>query len=249
MGEPVLQIAAVAKRFGALAAVDGVTLDVHPGQIHALIGPNGAGKSTLIQLVTGELAVDAGHIRFLGRDITGVSVADRARMGLARSFQVSSVAPDFTVLQNVMLSALGASGRVFGFFRRALSDEALLAPAAASVAEAGLAGREGIRAAQLSHGERRKLEIAMALALRPRTFLLDEPMAGMGAEGATELAERLIALKRRAPVLLVEHDMDTVFRLSDRITVLAQGRVIATGGAETIRRHDEVRRVYLGDDG
>ena len=168
-------------------------------------------------------------------------------MGLGRTFQVSSVAPDFSVLQNVVLSTVGASGRIFRFFRKALADGAIIAASRACIEEAGLAGREEIPAAELSHGERRKLEIAMALALRPRVLLLDEPMAGMGADGARELAELLVPMKKKAPILLVEHDMDAVFRLSDRITVLAEGRVIVTGDAETIRRHAEVRRVYLGE--
>ena len=247
MAEPVLRVEGLTRRFGALAAVDGVSLDLRGGEIHALIGPNGAGKSTLIQLVAGELAADAGRVFFRGRNVSRVDVAGRARMGLARTFQVSSVAPEFTVRQNVALAAMGASARTFGFLRAAMRDEGLSEAARVCAATAGLAGREGVRAAELSHGERRRLEFAMALALGPRAFLLDEPMAGMGAEGAGELGELLGSLKKTAPVLLVEHDMDAVFRLSDRISVLAEGRVIATGGAEEIRAHPEVRRVYLGD--
>ena len=247
MAEPVLAVDGLEKRFGALAAVDGVSLDVRPGEIHALIGPNGAGKSTLIQLIAGELEPDAGHLRLLGRDVADLDAAGRARLGLARTFQVSSVATEFTVLQNVTLAAMGASGRTFRFVRPVLRDAGLVHTATGCISAAGLAGRERVDAAHLSHGERRRLEIAMALALRPRVFLLDEPMAGMGAEGARELGQVFESLKATAPILLVEHDMDAVFRLSDRISVLAEGRVIATGEAEEIRAHPEVRRVYLGD--
>ena len=247
MAEAVLQISGVSRAFGALKAVDRVTLDLRPGEIHALIGPNGAGKSTLIGLVTGEVAADAGAVAFLGRDLAGVGVAGRARMGLARTFQVSSVAPEFTVLQNVALAVMGASGRVFRFLRPALCDRDLVETAMGCIEASGLAGRGGARAGTLSHGERRRLEIAMALALGPRAFLLDEPMAGMGADGARALDQLLGKLKQTAPILLVEHDMDAVFRLSDRITVMAGGRVIATGDAAAIRAHPEVRRVYLGD--
>jgi branched-chain amino acid transport system ATP-binding protein len=247
MVEPVLEVVRLEKRFGALAATDRVSLDLRPGEIHALIGPNGAGKSTLIKLVTGELVPDAGRVRFLGRDVGGIDVAGRARMGLARTFQVSSVASDFTVLQNVALAVMGASGRTFGFLRPAMTDRILVDAAMGCVQAANLAGREGVRAAELSHGERRRLEIAMALALKPKALLLDEPMAGMGAEGAGELGQLLARLKKTAPILLVEHDMDAVFRLSDRISVMSEGRVIASGRAEAIRAHAEVRRVYLGD--
>ncbi len=224
-----------------------MTLDLHAGEIHALIGPNGAGKSTLIKLLTGELRPSEGRVEFLGRDISALDPAARARLGLARTYQVSSVAPDFTVLQNVVLAELGAAGRTYRFFRPALKDRDLTERAARHIAQAGLQGRERVRAAELSHGERRKLEIAMALALSPRAFLLDEPMAGMGAEGAVQLGALLDRLRHEAPILLVEHDMDAVFSLSDRISVLVGGRVIATGTADEIRAHPEVRQVYLGD--
>ena len=172
---------------------------------------------------------------FLGRDLAGLGVAQRARMGLARTFQVSSVAPEFTVLQNVALAVIGASGRVFGFLRPALSDRTLVERATGCIEAAGLAGRGGARAATSATASDAGSEIAMALALRPRAFLLDEPMAGMGAEGAKDLGQLLERLRQTAPILLVEHDMDAVFRLSDRITVMAGGRVIATGDAAAIR--------------
>ncbi|PHP27973.1 ABC transporter ATP-binding protein [Limimaricola cinnabarinus] len=248
MADPILDIRGLSKSFGALKATDDVTLDLRPGEIHALIGPNGAGKSTLIKQISGEIAPDAGEVRLRGRSLSGIDAAGRARMGMARSFQVSSVAPEFSVLQNVVLAAQGASGATFRFFRPVMRDAGLLETARDCIAQAGLSGRETVPAAELAHGERRKLEIAMALALRPALFLLDEPMAGMGTEGATALGDLLDALRHRAPILLVEHDMDAVFRLSDRVSVLVYGRVIATGTPDEIRTDREVQRVYLGEE-
>ena len=248
MVDPILDIRGLSKSFGALKATDDVTLDLRPDEIHALIGPNGAGKSTLIKQISGEIAPDAGEVRLRGRSLSGIDAAGRARMGMARSFQVSSVAPEFTVLQNVVLAAQGASGATFRFFRPVMRDAGLLETARDCIAQAGLSGRETVPAAELAHGERRKLEIAMALALRPALFLLDEPMAGMGTEGATALGDLLDALRHRAPILLVEHDMDAVFRLSDRVSVLVYGRVIATGTPDEIRTDREVQRVYLGEE-
>lgn len=248
MAEPVLSVADLRKSFGALRATDGVSLDLRPGEIHALIGPNGAGKSTLIKQITGELRQDGGAIRLKGAEISPLSAAARARAGLARSFQVSSLAPEFTVLQNVMLAVQGAEGGVFRFFRPALKDARLTEPARAQIARAGLTEREGTPAADLSHGERRSLEIAMALAAKPAAFLLDEPMAGMGPEGSARLTTLLRDLKREAPILLVEHDMDAVFALADRISVLVYGAVIATGSVEAIRNDPAVRTAYLGEE-
>jgi len=247
MSGPILEVEGLQKSFGALKATDEVTLDLRPGEIHALIGPNVAGKSTLIKLITGEIAADAGRIRFEGQAIDTVDAAGRARLGLARSFQVSQLVPDFTALENVMLAVQGASGESFRFLRPALADPALIEPAAFHLAHAGLAGRERVAAAALSHGERRRLEIAMALAMRPRAFLLDEPMAGMGADGARDLTALLSDLRAEAPILLVEHDMDAVFALADRVSVLVYGRVIATGSVAEIRADPEVRRSYLGE--
>jgi len=247
MTEAVLQVEGITKRFGALLASDGVSLDLRAGEIHALIGPNGAGKSTLIKQIAGELRPDSGAVRFLGRDISRLDPAARARAGLGRSFQVSSVAPDFTALQNVMLAVQGASHRVYRFFRPALKDPHLHDPAVVLLDRAGLAGRERVLAAELSHGERRRLEIAMALALKPKAFLLDEPMAGMGTEGAGHLTELLDELRHEAPILLVEHDMDAVFRLADRITVLSYGRVLASGSVDAVRNDRQVQEAYLGD--
>ena len=248
MTETVLEVIALRKTFGALKATDGVTLTLRPGEIHALIGPNGAGKSTLIKQITGEIRQDSGTIRFCDEVIDPLGAAERARRGLVRSFQVSSVIADFTVLQNVVLAVMGESGTIYRFFHPVLRNPALTGPAREFIAQAGLAGREAVRADELSHGERRKLEIAMALAMRPKALLLDEPMAGMGTEGAGQLVALLSDLRHAAPILLVEHDMDAVFALADRISVLSYGRIIATGTVAEIRGSVEVRRSYLGED-
>ena len=248
MAEPVLAIRDLSRSFGAVRAADKITLDLLPGEIHALIGPNGAGKSTLIGLIAGTIAPDAGTIRFAGRDIGTLGAAARARLGLARSFQVSSLAPEFSVLENVVLAVQGASGRTFGFFRPALTQPALTDPARAALTRVGLEGREQVPAGDLSHGERRRLELAMALALGPRAFLLDEPMAGMDAAGAREMTTLIAGLRAAAPVLLVEHDMDAVFALADRISVLVYGRIIATGSVNEIRANPLVQQAYLGQE-
>ncbi|MEX2518836.1 MAG: ABC transporter ATP-binding protein [Paracoccaceae bacterium] len=248
MAEAVLSIKGLEKSFGALKATDGVSLTLMPGEIHALIGPNGAGKSTLIKQIVGEIRQDAGEIRLRGEEITPLPAHQRARRGLARSFQVSSLAPELTVLQNVMLAVQGASAQSFRFFRPALGDRRLTGPARRHIARVGLEPREAALAADLSHGERRSLEVAMALALEPAAFLLDEPMAGMGPEGSARLTKLLSGLRVEAPILLVEHDMDAVFALADRISVLVYGAIIATGSVAEIRAHPEVRRAYLGED-
>ncbi|CDN56481.1 Branched-chain amino acid ABC transporter, ATP-binding protein [Neorhizobium galegae bv. officinalis bv. officinalis str. HAMBI 1141] len=247
MVEPVLQISNLVKNFGALRATDGVTLDLRPGEIHALIGPNGAGKSTLIHQICGTLRQDSGSIRFAGQDIGSFGVAERARLGLGRTFQVSSIAPDFSGLRNVMLAVQAKQGSSFRFFKPVMRDRSLIDTAMAMLERVGLTARARIPAAELSHGERRQLEIAMALALGSKAFLLDEPMAGMGPEGSKSLTRFLDTLRQEAPILLVEHDMDAVFALADRISVLVYGRIIATGTVEEIRRDPTVRTAYLGD--
>jgi ABC-type branched-chain amino acid transport systems, ATPase component len=249
MVEPILQISNLVKNFGALRATDGVTLDLRPGEIHALIGPNGAGKSTLIHQICGTLRQDSGSIRFAGQDVGGLSVAERARLGLGRTFQVSSIAPEFSALRNVMLAAQAKEGSSFRFFKPVMRDQGLIDKAMAMLERVGLTERARIPAAELSHGERRQLEIAMALALQSKAFLLDEPMAGMGPEGSKALTRFLDTLRQEAPILLVEHDMDAVFALADRISVLVYGRVIATGTVDEIRRDPTVRSAYLGDHG
>lgn len=248
MGDAVLEVQNLVKSFGALKATDDVSLDLQSGEIHALIGPNGAGKSTLIKQIVGEIAPTSGAVWLQGQDISTMPAPDRARAGLARSFQVSSIIPEFTVLQNVMLAAQGASGVTFRFFRPAMKDAALVGTANDCLTRVGLNARAGVRASDLSHGERRSLEVAMALALRPKVFLLDEPMAGMGTEGANRLIALLSNLKAEAPILLIEHDMDAVFALADRISVLVYGRIIATGSVDEIKAHAEVRSAYLGDE-
>ncbi len=247
MAEPILDIRNLSKSFGALKATDGVSLDLRQGEIHALIGPNGAGKTTLIQQICGSLTQDSGSIRFLGQDIGGLGVAARARRGLGRTFQISSLAPDFSALRNVMLAVQARQGSSFRFLRNVMADTTLTEPAMNALERVGLAGRARIPAAELSHGERRQLEIAIVLASGARAFLLDEPMAGMGPEGSRTLTGFLDGLRAEAPILLVEHDMDAVFALADRISVLVYGKIIATGTVDEIRNDPAVRTAYLGE--
>ncbi|HEV7253037.1 MAG TPA: ABC transporter ATP-binding protein [Mesorhizobium sp.] len=248
MADAVLDIQGLSKSFGALVVTDNVSLDVRANEIHALIGPNGAGKSTLIGQIAGTIRPDHGEIRLGGENMLGLSAAARAKRGLGRTFQVSSLIPEYSALRNVMLAAQGRQGQSFRFFRSVLADRSLTESAQAMLEQVGLGDRGNVRAAELSHGERRRLEIAAALALRPKIFLLDEPMAGMGPDGAKSLTSFLDGLRAEAPILLVEHDMDAVFALADRISVLVYGRIIATGTVEEIRKHPEVRRAYLGDE-
>lgn len=247
MAEPVLTLAHLSKSFVALKVTDDVSLDLRSGEVHALIGPNGAGKSTLIHQIAGTIRPDGGTLHFLDQDIGGLSVAARARLGLARSFQVSSLALEFSSLRNVMLAVQARQGSSFHFFRPVMRDATLSEPAMAMLARVGLEKRAHVTAAELSHGERRKLEIAIALALTPRAFLLDEPMAGMGPEGSKDLTRFLDGLRAEAPILLVEHDMDAVFALADRISVLVYGRIIASGKPAEIRKDPGVRKAYLGE--
>jgi len=245
----VLAARGISKRFGAVTACDEVTLDLRPGEIHAIIGPNGAGKSTLIAQLCGSLRPDAGRVELLGQDVTSLNTQARARRGLARTFQISALAMEDTVLQNAMLGALGAHGQAFRFFRPALRDAELRDRAETALDRVGLASLRGMRTAELSHGQRRQLEVAVALTLAPKAFVMDEPMAGMGSEGSRQLTEFMSELRAEAPILLVEHDMDAVFALADRLSVLVYGRVIATGSVEEIRNNRAVRDAYLGEDG
>lgn len=247
MAEPVLELSDLVKSFGALRATDHVSLDLRPGEIHALIGPNGAGKSTLIHQICGTIRQDSGAIRLAGQDIGHLGTAERSRLGLGRTFQVSSLAPEFSALRNVMLAVQARQGSSFHFFKPVMSDASLIGTSMAMLERVGLQDRARLPAAELSHGERRKLEIAIALALNSKAFLLDEPMAGMGPEGSKSLTGFLDGLRQEAPILLVEHDMDAVFALADRISVLVYGRVIATGTVDEIRRDPTVRTAYLGD--
>ncbi|WP_068109333.1 ABC transporter ATP-binding protein [Tropicimonas marinistellae] len=247
MTEPVLAARGLTKSFGALRACDEVSVDLRPGEIHAIIGPNGAGKSTLIAQICGALAPDSGTVHFLGRDVTRETTRTRARMGLGRTFQISALAMQDTVLQNVLLGALGRAGRPWQFLRPVLRDSTLRDRAEAALARTGLTEMAATRTADLSHGQRRQLEVAVALTLEPRAFVMDEPMAGLGAEGSKRLTGFLDELRAEAPILLVEHDMDAVFALADRISVLVYGRVIATGTVEEIRGDREVQIAYLGE--
>ena len=243
-----LEVKGLCKSFGALRASDGIDFHVAEGETHAVIGPNGAGKTTFINQLAGTLRPDAGTIRFAGEDITRLPAPRRARKGLARSFQITSVYPGFTALENVALAVQARSGHSFRFWRDARRDRALTGPARQVLEEVGLEERMHVLAGNLAHGEQRQLEVAMALATQPRLLLLDEPMAGMGAEESQRMIGFLGTLKRRHTMILVEHDMDAVFRLADRISVLVYGRLIATGEPEAIRANPEVRVAYLGED-
>lgn len=248
MADSVLTVSNICKSFGALKASDGISLDLRSGEIHALIGPNGAGKSTLIKQIAGGLKPDSGSVTFGGREVSRLSTAQRARLGLGRTFQISALAMEYTVLENAVLGAIGQSGSVFRFFKPAMKDSALLARAREALTRVGLLDQEAVITAELSHGQRRQLEVAVALTLAPKAFLMDEPMAGMGAEGSKALTGFLQELKKEAPILLVEHDMDAVFSCADRISVLVYGKIIATGNADEIRSNPEVRIAYLGEE-
>jgi branched-chain amino acid transport system ATP-binding protein len=246
--EPLLEARGLVKRFGGLVATDNLDLAVEPGEIHAVIGPNGAGKTTLIAQLSGELRPNAGAIRFAGEDVTALPAPARSQRGLARSFQITSVFRGFSALDNVALSLQAHDGHSFRFWLDARSETNLREPARAILDEVGLGHRADVTAANLAHGEQRQLEIAMALATRPRMLLLDEPMAGMGREESERMVALLKRLKGRETILLIEHDMDVVFALADRITVLVYGRAIATGAPAAIRANADVRQAYLGED-
>jgi branched-chain amino acid transport system ATP-binding protein len=243
-----LQIDHLAKRFGGIVATDDILLSIAPGELHAVIGPNGAGKTTLIAQLSGQLPPDSGRIRFAGTDITRLPVYQRSALGLARSFQITSLFLDHSALDNVALAVQAHAGHSFRFWRNARREPGLRGPAMAALERVGLAKRADWPASALSHGEHRLLELAMALASKPRMLLLDEPMAGLGPEESARMVTMLQALKGDYTILLVEHDMEAVFALADRITVLVYGRVIATGAPEEIRADPAVREAYLGED-
>ncbi|WP_137176386.1 ABC transporter ATP-binding protein [Roseomonas sp. AR75] len=248
MSAPLLALHGVQKRFGGLAVTDDVSLDIAPAEIHAVIGPNGAGKTTLINEISGVLKVDAGRILFGGQDITALSMPRRARLGLARSFQITSVVNAFSALENTALAVQARSGSSFRFLRPAATERALNEAAMSALEQVGLAARAETPAGAMSHGEKRQLELAIALATEPRLLLLDEPLAGAGPEETERLIGILRGLKSRYTIVLVEHDMQAVFALADRISVLVYGRVIATGTPDAIRANPEVRAAYLGED-
>lgn len=248
MSEVLLRAEGITKHYGGILACDGVNIELRMGETHAVIGPNGAGKTTLLAQLAGEIVPDAGHIHLSGRDVTHLRAPERAALGLGRSFQITSVFREFTALQNVALAVQAHSGHSFRFWRAARTDPELIEPARAMLERHGLGARAAVPAALLSHGEQRQLELAMALAAKPRVLLLDEPMAGMGRADSEQMTRLLTTLKCEAAMLLVEHDMDAVFALADRITVMTYGRVIATGTPEEIRGNQAVRDAYLGND-
>ncbi|MBB5692500.1 branched-chain amino acid transport system ATP-binding protein [Roseomonas pecuniae] len=248
MPEPLLELRGLRKRFGGLTVTDDVSLTVLPGEIHAVIGPNGAGKTTLIHQISGTLRPDEGEVVFAGQRVTDWSFPRRARAGLARSFQITCIVPGFTALENVALAVQARSGSSFRFFRPAHLEARLNEAARAALEGVGLGHRAGVVAGSMSHGEKRQLELAVALAMEPRLLLLDEPLAGAGPEETERLVALLRSLRQRYGILLVEHDMGAVFALADRVSVLVYGRVVITGTVEEIRSHPEVRSAYLGED-
>ncbi|KIN75538.1 ABC transporter ATP-binding protein [Sulfitobacter guttiformis] len=247
MTDPVLATHGLHKTFGALKATDDVSIELRQGEIHAIIGPNGAGKSTLIAQICGGLRPDAGRVELSGRDVSALDTRARTRAGIGRTFQISALAMEDTVLQNVLLGAIGAAGSPWRFFKPALGDTALREHAVEALRRVGLEDHQAVVTAELSHGQRRQLEVAVALTLTPKAFVMDEPMAGLGAEGSKTLTGFLDGLRAQAPILLVEHDMDAVFALADRISVLVYGRIIESGTVAEIRNSQAVREAYLGE--
>ncbi|UVF21103.1 ABC transporter ATP-binding protein [Microvirga terrae] len=248
MADPLLELRHLRKAYGALVVTDDVSLSVQPGELHAIIGPNGAGKTTLIHQISGTLSSDSGSVLFAGEDVTGLSMPQRVGRGLARSFQITSILPAFSALENVALAVQARAGSSFRFFGNASQEKALNEPAMDCLAQVGLAARAHIPAGLLSHGEKRQLELAIGLATEPRLLLLDEPLAGTGHDESQRVVETLRRLKSRLTIVLIEHDMDAVFSLADRVSVLVYGRVIATDTPERIRANPEVRAAYLGEE-
>ncbi len=244
----ILTVEKLVKHYDGLLATDELSIDVRDGELHAIIGPNGAGKTTLIKQLTGEISPDSGRITFAGRNLRRLTEPQRSHIGLARSFQITSLFKNFTVLDNVRLAVQAHSGHSFHFWRKVKDDDRLTEPALDILREMGLDDRAETLVANLSHGEQRQLEIAVALATKPKMLLLDEPMAGMSGEDSERLVAHLAKLKSRFSILLVEHDMDAVFSLADRISVLVYGQAIATGTPEEIRSNEKVRQAYLGKE-
>jgi branched-chain amino acid transport system ATP-binding protein len=243
----VLELKDVSKRFGGVVATDRVSLSVQAGEVHALIGPNGAGKTTLVNLISGGLPIDSGEMLFEQRSLKGMRQHQRVHAGLARSYQITSLFRGMTVLDNLALAVQARSGSSFSFFRPVSREHSLFEEAKTIAAEMGLSERIHAVASTLAHGEQRALEVGLALATNPRLVLLDEPMAGMGPEESNRMVTLIQRVRRHATVLLVEHDMDAVFRLADRLSVLVAGRILATGTPDAIRADPEVRKAYLGD--
>ena len=247
MAEPLLRVEKLVRRFGGIVATDHVTLEVPRGELHAVIGPNGAGKTTLISQLTGHLMPHSGSIFLAGRDISRLPAYRRSALGLARSFQITCLLSDFTAADNVALAAQACQGHSFRFFGDARKERGLRDAAMEALTRVGLRDRAGMLVSRLSHGEQRELELAVALATKPQLLLLDEPMAGLGVTESARMVKLLQELRKEVTIILVEHDMEAVFALADRISVLVYGRVIASGTPDVIRRNDEVKRAYLGD--
>ncbi len=243
---PLLQVTALSKAFAGIVASDRLSFDVGAGELHAVIGPNGAGKTTLVNQIAGQTLPDTGSIKFAGRDITWLPPHERSGLGLARSFQITELFLDFSTIDNVALAVQGQAGHSFRFWRAARSEVELRKPANDALARVGLLGRANFPASRLSHGEHRLLELAVALSGHPRMLILDEPMAGLGPEESMRMIALLRELKGEFTILLIEHDMDAVFALADRITVLLSGRVVATDIPTCIRANAEVQEAYLG---
>ncbi|MES2414230.1 MAG: ABC transporter ATP-binding protein [Pseudomonadota bacterium] len=248
MSTPTLRIRQLVKRFGGILATDHVSLDIEANSIHALIGPNGAGKTTLVHQLAGTLMPDGGSIEFLGKNIARMPMHERVAQGIARSYQLTNIFSGYTVLHNVLLSVQARSGSSFRFFGSPFNEEELVSEATRIIAMVGLQGREQHLAKSLSYGEQRRIEIALALATRPRLLLLDEPLAGMGTADAEEIVHLIDGLKAQTTIVLIEHDMNAVFRLADKISVLVYGKVIATDAPAAIRASPAVRKAYLGDE-
>jgi branched-chain amino acid transport system ATP-binding protein len=247
VADPLLRVDSLVRRFGGILATDNLSLEVPRGELHAIIGPNGAGKTTLISQLTGQLTPNSGSIHFAGRDVTGLPAYKRSRLGLARSFQITSLLKDFTAIDNVALAAQAHDGHSFRFWGSARKEPHLRAAARAALERVGLASRADVLVSELSHGEQRELELAVALATKPQLLLLDEPMAGLGVTESTRMVALLKELRMEVTIVLVEHDMEAVFALADRITVLVYGRVIASDVPDAIRKDLEVKRAYLGE--
>jgi branched-chain amino acid transport system ATP-binding protein len=247
VADPLLRVENLVRRFGGIVATDHVSLEVARGELHAIIGPNGAGKTTLISQLTGQLLPHAGAIYLAGQDITRVPAWRRSALGLARSFQITSLLPDFTALDNVALAAQAHDGHSFRFWGNARKESGLRATALAALERVGLGARANTLVSKLSHGEQRELELAVALATSPQLLLLDEPMAGLGITESARMVKLLQELRREVTIVLVEHDMDAVFALADRISVMVYGRVIASGAPSEIRQNEDVKRAYLGE--
>jgi branched-chain amino acid transport system ATP-binding protein len=247
VAEHLLRVENLVRRFGGLVATDNLSMEVAPGELHAIIGPNGAGKTTLISQLTGQLMSNSGAIHFAGTDVTGLPSYKRSRLGLARSFQITSLLRDFTAADNVALAAQAHAGHSYRFWANARKEGPLREAAHTALTRVGLGKRADVLVSELSHGEQRELELAVALATKPQLLLLDEPMAGLGVTESQRMVALLKELRKEVTIVLVEHDMEAVFALADRITVLVYGRVIACGKPDEIRNNEEVKRAYLGD--